>query len=227
MELQLGFPLSRIADYAGNVVEGGLGLLASPGQGLLPYWPLGFLSILGLGRLVRERPFAGVLFAGASLITLACYGFLRIWCGGWSWGPRFLVPLLPLLTLAATFWVSRGWQRGRRGGALAYAALATLGFGVACNGILIDFVRDYTWAYRSMDLVNASATHFRWDASPLASGWRLLATNPPDLLLLRMGELGGAPGAVAAVLFASILIGCLAWSGRRIWALLREDPSPA
>jgi hypothetical protein len=205
--------------------EGALGLLLSPGRGVLLFYPLAWLAVPGLGRLIRERQPAGVLCSGLIVVALGLYVCYRVWWAGWSWGPRFLVPLLPLLTLAATFWAFRGWQLGARGRTKLFVGLAALGTGIAWNGILFDFVLYYRWAHKAMSLPNAATTYFQWAASPLVSGWGFLATTSGDLLLLRMGEFAGTPGTVAAVLIASALLACLVWSSRRILHVLREDES--
>jgi len=92
--------------------------------------------------------------------------------------------------------------------------------------MLFDFALYYRWVSTTTGLGDTAVTHFEWTASPLVSGWRFLPTMSVDLLLLRMESFGGAPGAVAAVLIASALLGLLAWAGHRIRTELRE-PSPS
>jgi hypothetical protein len=187
-----------------------LRLLVSPGHGVLLFFPLAWLAVPGLVRLIRERPAAGPLFSGLIVAAWALYALYRDWWGGWNWGPRFLLPLLPLLSLAATFWAFR---RGRAG-AMLFAGLWALGVVIAWNGMLFDFVLYHHWAFTTMGL-NGTA------ASPLVAGWRFLGTMPLDLLLLKMRKFG-VPGTVAAVLVAPPLLAALVWSGFRIRAELRE-----
>jgi hypothetical protein len=202
-----------------TVSEGVLGLLVSPGRGVLVFFPLASLAVPGLVRLIRERHSAGWLWSGLIVVALAFYAPYRGWWGGLNWGPRFLLPLLPVLSLAAAFWAFRGRQAGGQSRTMLFAGLAALGFVVAWNGMLFDFVLYYIWVQRTMGLGNTAATQFQWTASPLVSGWGFLPTTSVDLLWLRMGAFGGAPGA--GVLIASALLGALAWTGRRIRADLR------
>jgi hypothetical protein len=212
-----GYAAPTVLFTAAGAPQRALGLLLSPGRGVLLFFPLAWLAVPGLVRLVRERQAAGSLFSGLMVFGLALYASYRVWWGGWNWGPRFLLPLLPLLSLAATFWAFRGG----RARATFFAGLAALGFVIAWNGMLFDFVLYYHWVQTTMGLNDTAATHFRWAASPLVSGWRFLPTTSVDLLLLKMGKFGG-PGTVAAVLVASPLLAALAWSGLRIRAELRE-----
>ena len=202
-----------------RLLEGALGLLLSPSHGLLIFHPLTWLAIPGLSRLIKDRHPAGLLWSGIVLMAFAFYAFYKGWWAGWSWGPRFLVPVLPLLTLAAAAFAAQSPRRGPR---RLFVALAAAGVGVAGNGILLDFVLYYRWLEKVGGVPDSPASQFALVASPLVSGWRFLAAAPVDLLLTRMGEFGGALGTVAAVLIASVLLGALAWSGRLILAALRE-----
>jgi hypothetical protein len=79
---------------------GGYGLLFSPGRGLFLYAPLLVLLFFGVRPAWRRLPRAYFW-----LITTIClfywlfYGSWFAWGGTWGWGPRFLLPLLPLLML--------------------------------------------------------------------------------------------------------------------------------
>jgi hypothetical protein len=95
--------------YAGEgfttpVLHGLYGLIASPGRGLIWYsLPTAMAVILCARNAVRART------ASDSRDALVFAGFLAYlvlyakWCsfeGGWCWGPRFLLPFVPLLHLS-------------------------------------------------------------------------------------------------------------------------------
>ena len=95
--------------FAITAVPGGLvGLLLSPGRGLLWYCPPILLSGVAFRKARR------VNFSAAMLIVAVFAGFLLLhalwsfWSGGWSWGPRFLLPAIPglsaLLGVLETHW---------------------------------------------------------------------------------------------------------------------------
>ena len=81
------------------------GQLLSPIKGLIFYMPVFILAVWGLLFLYRKYRFValGIGLAFASLvIVLSFYG---AWYGGQSWGPRMLVPILPLLMIPmASLW---------------------------------------------------------------------------------------------------------------------------
>lgn len=81
-----------------SMTWGLLGLLFSPARGLFVFSP--FLLFLPLGvratlKDPRVRPL-GLLVLGAIVTQLLVYALMD-WRGGWSWGPRFLTDMVPLL----------------------------------------------------------------------------------------------------------------------------------
>lgn len=75
------------------------GLLFSPAKGLAFYSPVLLIGALGVVELARRQRVIVWVIAGTMLSTLYVYGNYASWYGGLVWGPRFMVPLLPLLTL--------------------------------------------------------------------------------------------------------------------------------
>jgi hypothetical protein len=82
----------------GSPWQGGLGLLASPSRGLLIFSPVVLVCVAGLRAIAREGwrgPLAWCLAAAVAQFALyACYS---VWWGGHTYGPRYLVDMLPLL----------------------------------------------------------------------------------------------------------------------------------
>ncbi len=91
---------SLLPDYSpGNLAARTYGQLLSPAKGLLFFSPLVFLAAPGwVGVWGRGREVA-LAALGTVLGTLLVYGGYGAWYGGLTWGPRFMVPLLPLLCL--------------------------------------------------------------------------------------------------------------------------------
>ncbi|MBN1564884.1 MAG: hypothetical protein JXA10_13640, partial [Anaerolineae bacterium] len=81
------------------VWEGVVGLLISPGKSVFLYAPPLILSVILWPRFRRVYPALGAFLAVAWGSALVFYGAWWAWHGGWCWGPRFLVPLLPLSCL--------------------------------------------------------------------------------------------------------------------------------
>jgi len=75
------------------------GLLFSPAKGLLFFSPILLVATLGWPQLWRRDRVIVPLAASVTLGILYLYGNNDMWYGGLAWGPRFLVPLLPLLAI--------------------------------------------------------------------------------------------------------------------------------
>lgn len=109
--LWLAFEIARFsapfASYQGEGFTNPLGdglwrLTVGLNKGLFLYFPLSLLAVFGLVRLVRERTRQGLIFAallGFFLLTTATWW---AWDGTAGWGPRLLMPAIPLLAALAT-----------------------------------------------------------------------------------------------------------------------------
>jgi hypothetical protein len=114
----------------GRLADGLWGFLFAPRYSVFLYFPLLVFALVGLRRFTeRHRLDAVVILSifGAYLLFLSK---LPSWAGEWTYGPRYLLPMLPLLSLPfLTFaddvldrigtWPARAW---------AAAALATLAY---------------------------------------------------------------------------------------------------
>ena len=87
----------------GNPLVGLLTLLASPGKSILLYSPTIILGFAGVRRLWRHKPQIGFVIVAASVILLLFISTIAFAGGDWCWGPRYLVPLVPLWALAFPF----------------------------------------------------------------------------------------------------------------------------
>lgn len=111
--------------FTNPLLSGAFGLLLSPNRGLLPYAPL---AVVGLFRLFRRQAPAPVrlLCGGVPLVLILTVARFEGWHGGSAWGPRHLLPVLPLLAAPAVL-ASRKVS----------AAAATVGVAVNALGVLV------------------------------------------------------------------------------------------
>jgi hypothetical protein len=94
------------ASYGGErfnhaVWDGLWRLTVGPNKGLVLYFPLVLLSLWGAAALLRDhRPSAPAAFAFAGALLVAAAAWWA-WDGTFGWGPRLLMPAIPLLAAAA------------------------------------------------------------------------------------------------------------------------------
>ena len=81
------------------------GQLFSPIKGLIFYMPVFLLVIPGLYYLYRKHRFTALGIGLTFLSLLVVVSFYAAWYGGQSWGPRLLVPIIPILMIPlASLW---------------------------------------------------------------------------------------------------------------------------
>ncbi|MGA7990608.1 MAG: hypothetical protein WCC53_04180, partial [Thermoanaerobaculia bacterium] len=87
--------------FSHSVPDGLWRLTVGPNKGLFLYFPLALLGAWGFVRLARTRRVVGLALAGFSGFVLLTTAGWWSWDGTAGWGPRLLVPLVPLLAAAA------------------------------------------------------------------------------------------------------------------------------
>jgi hypothetical protein len=182
--------------YSTPLLVGLYGLLLSSGKGIAWFAP--GVWLLPAGRTAMRQ--AGSATARvAAAVMLACvialllYAPFEHWAGDGSFGPRYLVPLLPLVFLPVAFALNRAAGSRR---ALA-VLLATAGLAVQIGGVAIYFgaqmreAGDYPYTRPLSDPHFMSESHFNPRFSPIAGHWRMLARNAREHVARRGPKLSG------------------------------------
>lgn len=155
--------------FINPLLEGLYGLLLSPGKSVFLYAPPILLAIPGAFLLWRRRPGFVLVIIALFLVHVGFYARWNAWSGG-AWGPRFLLPPLPLLMLLAGAVLHQrqaGWPR--RAGYAATSLLGGLGLIGALGGVLVNFD-----TYLNMSIPEQRRIH-EPRYSPLLVHWHLLA----------------------------------------------------
>ncbi|MEA1928650.1 MAG: hypothetical protein U9N73_10625 [Candidatus Auribacterota bacterium] len=86
-----------------------LQLLISPYRGLFLYSPFLLLGIGGIVKMIRDQEWRreGWLILAITVVYFFFLSAFSDWEGGWSMGPRHLVPILPFLTTAVVFYLGK------------------------------------------------------------------------------------------------------------------------
>jgi hypothetical protein len=129
--LEFGYDPPADPGFTTPLLEGARGLLLSPEKSIVLFAPAVVLvpfALLALWR--RRRPIAVLLVAifAASFVLAATWWS---WMGGWSWGPRLVIPGVAVLLVALGPWIGEHALRMR----LA-AALFALGFVLSLAAVI-------------------------------------------------------------------------------------------
>gem|GEM_PF-961181 len=90
-------------------------LLWSLDKGMFIYSPILVLGLLGWVEFCRKRFFEAIflfLLISENLLLTAAW---HSWIGGWCYGPRLLVPMLPFWMIPVAFWLDASREKWRRG----------------------------------------------------------------------------------------------------------------
>jgi len=169
--------------FMNHFVDGICGLIFSFNKGLVFYAPPLVLAPVGLWIMRRSQRGEAVLIAGASLTYVCLFAKFYNWGGGWSWGPRYLMPIVPLLMVpvARAAAAARVWRYA--GAGLFIAGLLVNGVGVLVDGDA------YHTAIMNVDLTGR--TGFVQVGSVADPSRMVNMPVPPDYVLPEFSEIVG------------------------------------
>lgn len=194
--------------------------LLSPGRGLVWYLPLTALAVIGAVILWKARHRAELVSLAfpilAYLLVYAKWGSL----GGWAWGPRYLVPVTPLIVLLAGIVLP---PVGPRAGRIAFGVLAGLGALENLAHVGVDQLQGF-WGTYGDDWFGTAGFWRQFEIGAFApiSSWGNFS-GTPDVMWFRL--INSTGGLSLAVGFA-LLLGAGACILTAIRAV-RGSPEPA
>ncbi|HEY8286430.1 MAG TPA: hypothetical protein VIJ28_18740, partial [Chloroflexota bacterium] len=155
--------------------EGVYGPLFSPGKGLFWYAPILFAAAWSWPRFHREWPVgAWLCLALVAAAVLGHANTLIVWLGGWAWGPRFVIPILPLAILPLGAWLSEGNRMAWR---LAWL-LGAVGLIIQIPALLLDYSVYISYLHQSGPgaCIWRAEDLYKWHPqySPLIGQWQRL-----------------------------------------------------
>ena len=237
--LQITYLLNLLEDTRWDfVLESFLGYTISPGRSIFVFSPVLLLSIGGGMLLYRHKQWRlpTAIFFSVLLVILS-YGLGRgaIWWGGNSWGPRHMVPLIPMLMLLLPPMLKK-LQSYRR---LQYAVIGLIAISTLIQvlGVLVSIYAHYNvLAINAINVGEGGIWQWRWspipqhlsllDFSQLDVAWNLGTDNGLPAIVITLVLIGVATFALmqkrlflAGLAFVALPV--VLWSGLQS---LDEDP---
>ena len=149
--------------------RGLVGLIISPGAGLLFFFPLAILLPWGFKYLKDQNKGLVILFAYIIIINWIYIGTLSFdfepfsWSGGVAWGPRYLIPVLPFITLViGSVFVNLGQKLNLK--VISLASLCIAGFIINLFGKLVWYQYGimYGWERENLSTLPNSIDIMTW-----------------------------------------------------------------
>lgn len=155
------------------------GLLFSPGKSIFLYNPAILLIFPTITYCYKKIPHFFWFFISIFLVHLIVYSAWPGWEGGWCWGPRHLVVVLPLVFIIIGFYVdAKLLQNKKKELFLLVFSIALLGFLIQLAGIAINF-NIYISETIVKKKVPFSALLFSWFYTPLVGHFYWMVYNLP------------------------------------------------
>lgn len=149
--------------------EGFAGLLVSPSRGLLVFSPIVLVAVAGARQAWFENwcgPLRWCVLAIAAQFAL--YGSYSVWWGGHTFGPRYMLDVLPLAVPLAAAWLTE--KRLRPVLATATAAALVWSIGIAATGAFC-YPND-RWNIDPNDVDRNHARLWSWSDNQIWRCWK-------------------------------------------------------
>lgn len=190
-----GFSSGSFNLDAYRMIAGVIGTIFSPARGILFFFPLTFLALLGTREFLHRDGQVGFLISWIIVASIILYSSWHDWAGGNSWGPRFLVPILPYLAFLAILGYEQLRSLSPAVAVVMFIVLLFLGWIANLQGQL----------FNSMAFVN-NRTMFNLSSAPILSGWAtILSPASYDIFWVEKIRAGQALGYLFPVLLFPLL----------------------
>jgi hypothetical protein len=153
------------------LIEGTRGLLFDGEVGLVWFTPWIVLVPLALLRFWKVRPLECTLSLAILLESVVFFACYVAWHGGWSYGPRLLLPCLPFAALPLVVLFER-WRQTRAAARIVFATLVVASVFIQVSGLPYPATRYYR-------MVNYNSAHHQskpWHGSLLLAQWQEFPT---------------------------------------------------
>ncbi len=152
-----------------GVLTGLFVLILSPGKGILFYSPIFFVALFGFRYVFSENKLLALASAYIAIIWILGIAQTSIPSGDWCWGPRYLVPIAPVIFLFVPYGYRKLFQNKPHSGRmlLGYCLIVQL------LGLSMDF---HQYFYRN------GLTAFFWKDPGFYTTHSQLIERPIDIL---------------------------------------------
>jgi hypothetical protein len=177
------------------------GMLFSSGRSVFLYAPPTLVGLLSLRRFGERFPAVRALIIGAFATVVIFFSPWWGWHGGWSWGPRYLVTVMPLLVLPIGIRLISPTRRFL----IALGVVWLIALLVSIAGVGVDFNEYFIAVFRG-DYAVEQRLWFYPRESPLIVHWEYILSGHPLALVGHRLSSFGLPALVDWVTYPGMAL---------------------
>lgn len=150
--------------FSGDLFSGLTHFFFDPQYSIFIYFPLLTFALFGYPRFCKKFCHETVFFISLGCVILLVNAKLLAWCGGWGYGPRYLLVVLPLVSLPfleVLQWVVEQRKNSKAiivGGVIAFVLLISLKMQMNVNAL--PFFVNFRLQSGLTSLQNASINNY-------------------------------------------------------------------
>ena len=204
--LDFGYPSQSDAGtdvlaFNQSLAVGILGFLLSPGKSLFLFAPLTLAAMAGLPVLWRRHRPLAIIALAPLLSYLLFYAGYRHWEGGYCYGPRYLVPVIPLALLGLAPLLENGQTKVK----VLIICLTVAGLAVQIPGVFTSFLEEQVGSGSYYD----AQFHYQMGHNAITGQMSLLLEH--GLEALRGNPLSGSMGTGLDLWFLFLRKAGISW----------------
>lgn len=144
------------------------GLLVSPSRGIITFSPIVLVAVAGFRDAFRASWTSPRWCAAAAVAQLLMYGAFAVWWAGHTYGPRYMLDVLPVLIPLAAATLARA----RCGGLTTSLCIAALAWSIAVAATGAFCYPQEEWNTSPVDVHRDHARLWDWSDAQFLRCWR-------------------------------------------------------
>lgn len=163
--------------FGGSILNGISLFLFSPGLSIFIYQPFVLFFVFGLKNFKKENALIFVSMVLFVAIFIVFHSLYSIPAGGWSWGPRFLLPTLPFFIICVLFFLKFSKNRILK---LLFNFLVLFSFLIQLLSVVINYNRYFSFANKKFQNKAYEKLYWSLQDSPIPGQIKMLLKNGYD-----------------------------------------------
>lgn len=169
-----GYSERNAVSFSTPLFVGLYGLLLSSGKSFFLYAPVTVLFFMAARRFYEQFRAEFIFIVASSVVMLVFHAKFFSWAADGSWGPRYLLPLIPLLVLPIGGLLDQKLCRRWFAALAILGGVIQLGGSAVYLGSYLRYIGEFPFTREFTDPEFMYRSHFVPNFSPVVGHWSLL-----------------------------------------------------